>query len=282
MDFVTADRIDPEALLEGANDAFSDYVIPTPVMPMAAWQEMLRQRGFAPGLSWLAVEDGAVEAYWLVGTADAARPGASYGISVGTRPRARRQGLSSALWTRAFKRLRDGGYRTHVLEVIEINTRAVPLYEGLGFHAARRLECIKGTAPAPREIGGISFQDVPIDEAERVGQTLREWEPTWQNATPAVHNLAESMVATIATENENPVAFGYFHKPYGQVVQIAVAPSHRQRGIASTLVSHWARQTERDILSTLNIPDTDESSRGFFRTLGWENHVNQFEMAIAL
>jgi len=152
MDFLTADQVAPAALLDGANDAFSDYTIPTPAMPRAAWDDMLLQRGFDARLSWVAIESGTVEAYWLVGVEAQDRPGESYGLSVGTRPRARRQGLSRQLWDRVGATLRKRGFTHHVLEVIENNTRAVPLYEGLGFTAQRRVECFKG--PAPSASGG--------------------------------------------------------------------------------------------------------------------------------
>jgi ribosomal protein S18 acetylase RimI-like enzyme len=252
-------------------------------MPSAAWEEMLRQRGFNPQLSRLAVEDGAVEAYWLVGTEAQARPGESYGISVGTRPRARRRGLSRQLWERVAARLRQRGIANHVLEVIETNTRAVPLYEGLGFAKARRVECFKG--PAPNEapgMTGLTFKDVAVDKTETLGAPWRDWQPTWQNDTPAVGNLGGAMTATLAYNGEAPVAFGYFHQTYGLISQIAVAPVHRRQGIGKALLAHWARAHDKETMVILNIPDTEDATLGFFLALGWENHVNQFEMRITL
>lgn len=282
MDFLTADKIDPDALLDGANDAFSDYTLPTPPMARAAWDDMLLQRGFDASLSWVAMDGGAVEAYWLVGTETEAQPSESYGISVGTRPRARRQGLSRQLWQHVAGRLRDRGYAGHVLEVIETNTRAVLLYEGLGFTAQRRVECFKGNAPVAAPPQEIAFRDVEIEEAEALGVPWREWQPTWQNDIAAARNQRQTMTATVAFQGDEAVGFGYCHRPYGLIAQVAVRLDFRRRGIARALIAHWARAHGTEVMAALNIPDTDKASLALFRALGWQNHVNQFEMRAAL
>jgi len=282
MKFVTAAQIDQNIMLDAANDAFSDYVLPSPAVSRAAWDEMMHQRGLNLELTWLAMEGDAVEAYWLVGTEPKTRPGESYGISVGTRPRARRQGLSRQLWEHVAGGLRDHGYAGHVLEVIETNTRAVPLYEGLGFERLRHIECFKGAAPQDPPASGISFRDVEIEVAESLGAPWREWQPTWQNDIAAVRNLRETMAATLAFDGEEPVGFGFFHKPYGQVVQIALRPDVRRKGIARALIAHWAKAHGTEVMTVLNIPDTDKASLALFRALGWRNYVNQFEMRAAL
>lgn len=282
MKFVTAAQVDQNIMLDAANDAFSDYVLPTSAVSRATWDEMMHQRGLNLELTWLAMEGDAVEAYWLVGTEAEARPGESYGISVGTRPRARRQGLSRRLWQHVAGGLRDRGYAGHVLEVIETNTRAVPLYEGLGFEKMRRIECFKGVAPEETRVPGVRFRNVEIGEANRISAPWREWQPTWQNDIAAVQNLRETMAATLAFEGDEPVGFGFFHKPYGQIVQIAVRPDMRRRGIARALIGHWTKAHGTEVMTVLNIPDTDKASLALFRALGWQNHVNQFEMRAAL
>jgi len=280
MIFETVENVDHEALRALANDAFSDYVVPVPPMSAEMVDEMFLQRGFTPRHSWVAREDDELAAYWFVGTEND-RPGLSYGLSVGTRPAFRRRGLSAALWQRVAAALKQDGFVSQTLEVIETNTRAIPLYERLGFHAARRIACFKGPAPAPQE-GALRFQSTSVDEAINIGAPFGNWNPTWQNANPAVRNVKASMAATLVFEGSSPVAYGLLHIPYGQVAQIAVAPDYRQRGIARALLSHWGQAHHLDAMAALNVPDTDRASLGFFKALGWENHINQIEMTIDL
>jgi ribosomal protein S18 acetylase RimI-like enzyme len=279
MDFVTADKVDRAALLDAANDAFSDYAAPAPAMPRAAFDEMLQQRGFDPALSWLAIDGSEIAAYWLVGTEPEHRPGVSYGLSVGTRPEFRRQGLALRLWERVVPHLKKAGCTEQILEVIETNNRAVPLYEALGFTTRRRIECFKGPVPSvhPTPIS-LDFRNVDTDDAARTGAPFCEWEPTWQNSTKAVINLGSTVTATIAYMGDQPAAYGLFHKPHGQIVQLAVDPKWRGKGIGRGLLRHWGETHAKNTMVVLNIPDTDKASLGFFASFGWINHVNQFEM----
>jgi len=278
MIFETTENITRAALREMANDAFSDYVLPA---PQAAFDDMLLQRGFNPALSWVAREADTLAAYWFVGTEPDAQPKLSYGLSVGTRPRFRRQGLSMALWKHANAALKAAGYSEHVLEVIETNDRAVALYERLGFSKARRLSCFKGPAPIETK-SPYRIEQTRIEVALAIGKNFREWPPTWQNADPAVHNLANTMAASVVYDGDRPIAYGIFHTPYGQVVQIAVHPDYRRQGVASAVIASWAKTFGNEVMGTLNIPDTDNASLALFRALGWENHVNQFELVAAL
>jgi ribosomal protein S18 acetylase RimI-like enzyme len=279
MNFITANMVDRAALLDAANDAFSDYAAPAPAMPRAAFDEMLLQRGFDPALSWLAIDGSHIAAYWFVGTEPEHRPRASYALSVGTRPAFRRQGLALQLWERVLPHLQKAGYRQQILEVIETNNRAVPLYEALGFKTRRRIECFKGpvTLVQPTPIS-IDFRNVDTYGAARTGAPFCEWEPTWQNSTKAMINLGSDVTATIAYMGDQPVAYGLFHKTHGQIVQLAVAPEWRGRGIGRALLRHWAKTHAKNTMVVLNIPDTDKASLGFFASFGWVNHVNQFEM----
>jgi len=281
MIFETTENVTRAALRELGNDAFSDYVLPAPPMPQAAFDDMLLQRGFDPALSWIAREGDMLAAYWFVGTEPDAQPKLSYGLSVGTRPRFRRQGLSMTLWQHASAALKAAGYSEHILEVTETNDRAVALYERLGFSKARRVACFKGPAPVEAKTP-FRIEQTRIEVALAIGKTLREWAPTWQNAEPAVRNLANTMAASVVYDGDRPIGYGIFHTPYGQVVQIAVHPNYRRQGIATAVIASWARTFGNEVMGTLNVPDADNASLPFYRALGWENHVNQFELVATL
>lgn len=69
----------------------------------------------------------------------------------GVVPTATRQGIGRAAMTQLIALARVRGDRCYELEVIESNTPAVRLYEGLGFTRVRRLVSYKGQPPPPAD-----------------------------------------------------------------------------------------------------------------------------------
>ena len=83
-------------------------------------------------------------------------------------------------------------------------------------------------------------------------------------------------------QNGLPIAYGMVDPISGLVTQIAVDPKWRRKGIAKAMMAYWAQKFDLSAMSAGNIPDTDKDTCGFYRALGWENHVNQFVMQAKL
>lgn len=108
-----------------------------------AWQTMFTgQRSFRPGLSVLAIEDGAVVGYVLayVWEADTAATGVreTHFGQIGVLPSARGRGLASAVIAAALRAGAEQDCKRAGLEVDSDNvTGALRLYESLGFVTTR-------------------------------------------------------------------------------------------------------------------------------------------------
>jgi len=278
MQIISAKDIALSKLHAAMQDAYSDYAVPMQ-FDLAYFEMTLRMRGFRPDLSQLAMEEGEVASFWLIGVEPEARPGAAYAITVGTRIAHRRRGLAQKLYKELVPHAQAANLNHCVLEVIEGNDKAVELYEGLGFDRLVRVECFKGAPPTeaatPAE---LAFQSVSVNEAHEAGKSFCDWRPTWQNDTPAMEHIADNIEATIAAVDGKPVGFGMVNFKSGSITQFAVDPKWRRKGIAKSMLAHWSKKHDLATLSTGNVPDTDKAAHAFFLALGWQNDVNQLVM----
>ncbi len=282
MRIESADKVSFDELYDASMDAFSDYVVPA-AMTQDQWRGMLVQRGYVPELSYVYVDAGQVQSYWMTGTAPDARPGTGYAISVGTRTSARRGGRSRRLFAQVAETLREHGFTSMLHEVITSNTPAVALYESLGYRPARRVKCFRGEVQD--DIDGspdVTIRETSLDEAERIANLVGGWRPSWQNEFHAMRQGAEDVIA-FAAEHDGAVAgYGLLVPDYKQITQIGILPNLRRRSIATSLVTHWRDSYDLKTMAMLNVPDTDQSMLGFFKAMGWQNTIDQFEMALTL
>lgn len=117
------------------NDAFSTHWGSAP-RSVESWQEIVGSRNFQPQVSFVALaEDGGVSAYVLVRQWV---EGEAWITLVGTRQRARGQGLARACLTASLHACVEQGYRTAALGVDSNNGQgAGALYSSLGFGVIR-------------------------------------------------------------------------------------------------------------------------------------------------
>lgn len=282
MPNLPATEVDAEALYHAASDAFSDYVIPAQ-MTRAQWDGMLTERGFTPELSFVAAEGGVPLAYWLTGTAPEVRPGTAYAISVGTRPRARRRGLAAELFHHVRDKVQGAGFSLMMHEVIVENTGAVKLYEGLGYRSARRVVAYRGalTTAAPAQ-ADVSIRQIILKEAEAVASAVGGWQPTWQNEFHAMYRTGAGCKAFAMEQKGRTCGYAVVVPQYQQITQLGVIPEVRRQGLASTLLAHLRDNEGFNDARIVNVPDTDDSFAGFANALGWERHLEQFEMVLSL
>ncbi len=282
MDFVTADTLSNEALYEVAIDGFSDYVVPT-AWTFEQWSGVMTQRGFAPKLSFVACEEGRPVSFWITGIAPKARPGVGYAISVGTRPSARRQGLSGQLFEHVSALLKSQGFHHMVHEVITTNAPAVKHYERLGYKKSRLVRCFRGDVAAALRIpDNVEIQVTSLDEAQAIARDISDWQPTWQNDFHALRQNGERSVAFSATHAGRIVGFGVLIPDHEQVAQIGVMPAFRRKGIASALFAHWREHYGLSKAALVNVDEADAPLIKLIGAIGLEPTVDQYELTLDL
>jgi len=259
---------DFDAVVAAFNEAFSDYAVRFS-MTAPQLREICIRRAVVFDLSI-----GAFDGDRLVGfTLNGFDNGTAYDSGTGVVPSHRRQGLARRMMEQVMPRLRDAGARRYVLEVIESNSRAIALYESLGFTTIRTLICWNY---ANRGSGAADIRPIADFPDE-----FRDVEPTWQNSTAAIRRAADPRIILGAFDGELLTGYAVVFPRTHDLAQLAVRRTHRRRGIGSALLDRASAEAE-GTLRILNIDDADTGIEAFLRARGAEPFIRQREMARSL
>jgi len=192
-------------------------------------------------------------------------------------PAYRGKGVAKELFAFMVPRLKETCDQ-YLLEVLTSNEPAVSLYRKLGFVETRRFAVFRGAQPV------TSIDDLPGVTVRRVEQP--EWdlfksfwdgEPSWQNSIDAVERIANDSCVVGAYVGEACVGYGVVFRPSPNVMQLAVAPAQRRKGLGSRILS--ALQLEiNECLRVTNIDEELKGALAFYEANGFEMVLEQFEM----
>ena len=202
----------------------------------------------------------------------------AYDAGTGVIPEFRRRGVAADLFTFMAPRLQQASISQYLLEVLKTNERAVSLYRKLGFEVIRnfavlRLQKVVGDGP-----GAVSVQR--IDEPDwELFKTFWDGYPSWQNSIPAVEQIRDERLLVAAYADDKCVGYGVAYLPAEMLMQLAVAPAYRRKGIGRGILKalHMGE--------TLKVNNVDEELTGalaFLDANGFQTVARQFEMSKSL
>jgi ribosomal protein S18 acetylase RimI-like enzyme len=271
--FLTA--ADSHSLYECFLDAFSDYQV-----SLQMTEEQFASRLLRDGVE-LELSAGAFDGERMIGFYMNA-PGiwngkqTAYDAGTGTVPSYRRQGVAEELFNFIVPRFSERGLTQYLLEVLISNERAVSLYRKLGFVEVRKLAVLRSSEPLKSldDVEGVSLRR--LDEPDwDVFCAYWDGEPTWQNSPDAVERAKDQCEIVGAFAGEDCVGYGIVFKPSGIVMQLAVAPAFRRRGIGRRILAALAAG---EILKTNNVDEKLKGTLAFYEACGFEIGLRQFEM----
>jgi len=264
------------SLYECFLSAFSDYQV-----DMRMSQQQFEQRLVRDGVR-LEISAGAFDGSMMIGFYMNA-PGVwlgqqtAYDAGTGVVPDYRRQGVARELFEFMVPRLKQGSFTQYLLEVLSNNHSAVALYRRLEFVETRQLAVFRRPEPL------LLTEDRSIrrvDEADwELFKSFWDGYPSWQNSIDAAERIASERIVVSAYVAERCVGYGIAFKPAASLMQLAVAPAFRRRGIASRILAKLQREVSAT--ESLKVNNVDKELKGtlaFFEANGFKMVLEQEEM----
>ena len=197
----------------------------------------------------------------------------AYDAGTGIVPGYRGRGVAKELFAFLESRLKEAGVVQYLLEVLTSNVAAATLYRKLGFAETRRLAVFRSGTRIRRST------DSSIRRVEEPNwplfQSFWDADPSWQNSIDAVERVADDRIIAGAYEDDECVGYGVVFLPSANLMQLAVSPQHRRRGIGSKILASL-ETTER--LKINNIDENLTGALAFYEANGYKQVLNQYEM----
>lgn len=267
---------DSSSLFECFLAAFSDYEV-----DMRASREEFEQRLVRDGvrleISAGAFDDGRMLGFYLNAFGEWQGKLTAYDAGTGVIPAYRRQGIAEELFKFMVPHLKGLAIEQYLLEVLTVNQRALALYRKLGFVDIRRFAIFRRSEPLPaRTDESIRRIDKPEWE---LFKTFWDSHPAWQNSIDDVERVANERVVVCAYVDEKCVGYGIAFAPWAGLMQLAVAPAHRRKGIGSRILSVLQHEvSETKSLKVNNIDEEFKGSLAFYEANGFKMVLEQYEM----
>jgi ribosomal protein S18 acetylase RimI-like enzyme len=258
------------------NEAFSDYLVKVRATPESLAVKM-KQESVDPAWSAGAYQEGRLVGFILHGYRSTPSGKWLYNAGTGVIPPARGQKLTEQMYRYILPLAQKEGIRRFVLEVIIENTRALNIYQKIGFTIERTLCCFSGPKP-PQPLSESSFLIKPLSPLPDVPPSWQDSEPSWPAATASLKQVEESLLMAGAYDGERLVGYVAVLSSMGRLLQLAVDPAYRRRKIASALVSHCFDSKNYESMLALNVDEQDKGACAFFESIGWKPAVRQYEM----
>ncbi|WP_206458227.1 GNAT family N-acetyltransferase [Anaerovorax sp. IOR16] len=280
ISYQSLEQIDKGRLYKTFIDAFSDYQVKID-LPFWKFEQMLQRRGYHSEISIGAFENDRLVGFVLNGFRKWNGRATAYDLGTGVIPEFRRKGITSEMLLHVKKRFKGKRLEQYLLEVIKSNTSAVQLYKKQGFKVQREFSCF--------EIERDKYFPQSTYNTEHVGRIeldqLKEfWDfkPSWQNSIESVNAIPEAFIYSVVRVNNNIVGYGIIDKKTGDIPQLAVNKDYRGNGIARSIISDMIKSTESNKICILNVDTQFKSAEDFFKQLGFEYSVGQYEMLLGL
>ena len=267
---------DSTKLFECFLEAFSDYQINMRV-PRDEFEQRLVRDGVQFDVSAGAFDENRMVGFYMNALGEWQGKHLAFDAGTGVIPAYRRQGIAEELFTFMVPQLKAAAAEQYLLEVLTGNERAVTLYRKLGFVETRRLAVFRRSAAVTSGAEpGIRRIDEPDWELFR---SFWDGDPSWQNSIEAVERVANDRVVVCAYVDETCVGYGVAFKPWASLMQLAVAPAHRRKGLGSRILSALQRDvSETESLKVTNIDEDLKGTLAFYEANGFKMVLEQYEM----
>ncbi len=182
--------------------------------------------------------------------------------------------------------LKNAGIENYLLEVLQHNKRALKIYESLGFEILREFNfftqkkqlVVNHLSDKPAKCSIVALKSEDILSA----QSFHDFTPSWQNDIESIKRAGDDLVTLGAMVDSVLSGYCVFSPKSGDITQIAVDPTFRRKGVASSLLKQMIEMTESEIVKVINVESPTPSLDAFLASKGVCLAGKQFEMVLTL
>ncbi|MBI9055798.1 MAG: GNAT family N-acetyltransferase [Bacteroidales bacterium] len=264
-------------------EAFKDYEVQLNKEELG---DMLNRRGFVPDLSFGAFDNDKIIAFTLTGIGLYNGINTAYDTGTGTIKEYRGQGLASEIFNYSLSFLKKANIRNFMLEVLQYNSKAISVYQNLGFKVSREFnyyvqikEKINLNAAALDLSYHIRQIDLPPD---KLIANFWDFTPSWQNSLNAIKRKPNDFKILGAFKEQELIGYCILESISGDIPQIAVDPQYRRKGIASHMLIELLQYNQHQSIKIINTQTDCKSMTDFLKSKEIPLTGKQFEMIIHL
>ena len=273
------EKISFNSLSESFAEAFKDYDVHITKNELKI---MLSRRGFVPELSFGAFDDERLVSFTLNGIGNFNGAKTAYDTGTGTIKDYRQRGLATKIFEYSIPVLKNAGVTQYLLEVLQNNTKAVSVYQKLGFEVSREFnffiremdEIILGKCKMPSE---YELKHIGLEYREQM-MNFWDFQPAWQNSFDSIMRRLTDFKLLGAFEDMKLIGYCIFEPITGDLTQIAVDRKYHRQGIASALLAEVAKENKHSNIKLINAEIGCVSIIQFAESKGITLKGRQFEM----
>lgn len=260
-----------ELIVECMLEAFKDYFVKMP-SDVEFWRKRYQAARVDYELCFGAFDKGKLAAIIINGIDVHQGKKTAFNTGTGVIETYRGQKLVDQLYAHAFPFFRENGIQKCLLEVIEQNHRAIRVYERIGFQKDRFLRCFKGELIPPGKPS--IYHGRTLNEIKEIIVPYQD-HYSWDHSLNAIESAGDAY-KLYEIQDANQSSIGYFVLNSSSIVQIEAFKNEHWNDVFSTL---GQLSTE---LRINNVDDTHLHCLEALTASGFDNHINQFEMQLAI
>ncbi|MER2996181.1 GNAT family N-acetyltransferase [Pontibacter populi] len=265
--------------------AFADYYVPIQLTE-EQFKTKLKRESIDPAFCVAAFEATKMVGFILTGLGEFNGKPTAYNAGTGVLPEHRGHQLTRKMYAYLLPKLRQSGVEQCLLEVIQENEPAIKSYKAIGLTFTRALDCFRATKDELL-LHGDEPDDIailPVSKPDwNTYQHFWDVQPTWQNTPAAIKNTPDEKVILEARDTSHElVGYVVFLPKNGAVLQLAVMPDRRGRGIGKALLKEVMQQTIAPALMFINIDTAAVDFKAFLKRRHFNRFLGQYEMLMPL
>ena len=252
----------------------------------AEFDQMLLRRGYVPALSFGAFDGEKLVSFTLNSIDHFNGVLTAYDTGTGTLKKYRGGGLASRIFNESRPHLVKAGVDQYILEVLQYNTKAVSVYQQIGFRVRREFNYFVELTDKIRPNHKILPKNLELRETDLQHKDLMmdmwDFPVSWQNSFESIYRSLSDFKIIGAFDGDTLAGYGITDPSSGDITQLAVARSYRKQGIGSAIFKELLSLNKHKAAKVINTEIPNTIVTAFVENNGIPKAGSQFEMVLVL